>query len=109
RRARRRAKSCGRKRAQWRPASVVRAVRELSEPQGQRELPATAKRSVRYREQARSLPPFLQQRGAGVQYRHPTISGVAIRWNFWLLATRVFRSRRKPRSARSGTEREVLV
>ena len=33
----------------------------------------------RHREQARRLAPLLQQRGAGIQYRHPAIPGVAFR------------------------------
>ena len=43
------------------------------------ELPAVAGRTVGHREQARRLAPLLQQRGAGIQYRHPAVPGRAVR------------------------------
>ena len=58
---------------------VVRAVGELSEPEGQRQLPAVAVGSLRHREQARGLAALLQQRGAGIQHRHPALPGGAVR------------------------------
>ena len=54
---------------------AVRTFGELSEPEGQRQLPAIAVGSLRHREQTRSLQALLQQRGAGIQHRHPTVPG----------------------------------
>ena len=51
----------------------------LSGPEGQRELPAAAGRAVRHREQARGRAALLQQRGAGIQHRHPAVPGGAVR------------------------------
>ena len=63
-----------------RPAD--RAVGGLSGPQGQRQFPAAAERTLRHREQDRRQPPLLQQRGAGIQHRHPADAGGAVRRPF---------------------------
>ena len=63
-----------RKRADRRAARPDRAVGGLSGPQGQHEFPAIADRIGRHREQDRRRAPLLQQRGAGIQYRHRAIS-----------------------------------
>ena len=42
-------------------------------------LPAAADRTVRHREQDRRRAPLLQQRGAGIQHRHPAVPGGAVR------------------------------
>ena len=59
----------------------------LSGPEGQREFPAVADRAVRHREQARRLAPLLQQRGAGIQHRHPAVPGGAVRRHLRLRAS----------------------
>ena len=84
---------------------AVRAVGELSEPEGQRELPAVAERPLRHREQARRLAPLLQQRGAGIQHRHPAVPGRAVRRHVRLRAAPVLRSRRP--TARSSNRRRA--
>ena len=51
-----------------------RAVRGLSGPQGQHQLPAAAGRAVGHREQARRRAPLLQQRRRRVQHRRASNS-----------------------------------
>ena len=66
---------------------AVRAVGGLSGPQGQPELPAAADRALRHREQDRGGAAVLQQRGAGVQHRHPAVPGGAVRRARWASAS----------------------
>ena len=68
-----------RKPAERRARQADRAVRGLSGPQGQRQFPAAGERAVRPREQDRRQPPLLQQRGSGIQYRHPADARRAVR------------------------------
>ena len=96
----RRTEGGGGKHAHRRIAAIVRIVGELSEPEGQREFPAAAKRPIRHREQARRLAPLLQQRGPGIQYRHPAVPGFAVRRHFRLL-------RSGPSSISAGTRAQL--
>ena len=64
---------------------------------------------VRHRKQARRLAPLLQQRGAGIQHRHPEFPGGAVRRDLRLHAAHVLRRRRGAPAARAGAEREVLA
>ena len=52
---------------------------------------------------------LLQQRRAGIQHRHPAVSGGAVCRHVRLHPARVLRRRRRPRPARAGAEREVLA
>ena len=103
--ARGRAEGGGREHADRRARQVVRAVGELSGPEGQRELPAVAERPVRHREQARRLAPLLQQRGAGIQHRHPAVPGGAVRRHVRLQPASVLRRRRA--TARNSSRRRA--
>ena len=88
---------------------AVRPERGLSRPQGRRQFPAAAERAQRHREQARRRAPLLQQRGAGIQYRHPAVPRGAARRLARLHAERVLRRRRRgSQGARSGAAGEVL-
>ena len=83
--------------------------RGLSGPQGQPEFPAAAERAVRHREQDRRRAPLLQQRGAGIQHRHPAVPGRAVRRLARLHAEGVLRRRREARKAlEPGAAGEVL-
>ena len=66
-------------------------------------------RALRHREQARRLAPLLQQRGAGIQHRHPAVPGRAVRRHVRLRPAPVLRRRRGARATRAGAEREVLA
>ena len=61
--------------------------------------------SVRHREQARRLAPFLQQRGAGIQHRHPAVPGRAVRRHLRLRAS--VRSSTSAPTARNSTRRRA--
>ena len=64
----------------------------------------------RHREQARRRAPLLQQRGAGVQYRHPAVPGRAARGLARIHAEGVLRrGRRGAQGARTGAAGEVLI
>ena len=60
-------------------APALRALGGLSRPQGQRQFPAIAGGVDRHREQDRRGAALLQQRGAGIQHRHPEIPGRPVR------------------------------
>ncbi len=66
-------------------------------------------RPLRHREQARRLAPLLQQRGAGIQHRHPAVPGGDVRQHVRFHAASILRRRRGPRATRTGAEREVLM
>ena len=89
-----------------RPAD--RAVGGLSGPQGQRQFPAAGERAVRPREQDRGQPPLLQQRGPGIQHRHPADAGRAVRRHVRLHPQGILRPRRQPHRSRGGADGEVL-
>ena len=92
-----------------RAARPARAVRGLSGPQGQHELPAAADRALRHREQARRGAPLLQQLGAGVQHRHRAASRRPVRRLARLPPQGVLRPRRNAGPGRTGAQREVLT
>ena len=77
-------------------------------PQGQRQLPAAGRRTVRPREQDRRQPPLLQQRGPGIQHRHPADAGRVVRRHVRLHQKGILRSRRQPNRSRGGADGEVL-
>ena len=90
-----------------RPA--VCAVGGLSRSQSQHQLPAIADRVDRHREQDRGRAPLLQQRGAGIQHRHPAFPGRVVRLVFRLCAEGVLRSRRRTQDRRRSAASEVLI
>ena len=77
-----------------------RAVGGLSGPQGQRQLPAAGRRTLRPREQDRGQPPLLQQRGPGIQHRDPADAGCPVRRHVRLHPQGILRSRRQAREPR---------
>ena len=98
-----------RKPAQRRARPADRAVGGLSGPQGQRQFPAARQRTVRPREQDRRQPPLLQQRGPGIQHRHPADAGRPVRRHVRLHPQGILRPRRQPHRSRDRAEREVLT
>jgi LemA protein len=54
-------------------------------------------------------PPLLQQRGPGIQYRHPADAGRAVCGNLRLHPQGVLRSRRRPDRNRGGADGEILI
>ena len=98
-----------RKPAERRARPADRAVGSLSGPQGQRQLPATGERIVRPREQDRRQPPLLQQRGPGIQHRHPADAGRAVRRHVRLHPQGFLRSRRHQDRSRGGAAGQVLI
>ena len=67
-----------------------------------------AERIVRSREQDRRQPPLLQQRGPGIQHRHPADAGRAVRRHVRLHPQGFLRPRRQPHRGRGGADGEVL-
>ena len=65
-------------------------------------------RAQRHREQDRGGAALLQQRGAGIQHRHPAVPGRAVRGLDGLHAEAVLRRRRGAQDARAGAAGEVL-
>ena len=64
-----------------------------------------AERIVRSREQDRRQPPLLQQRGPGIQHRHPADAGRLVRRHVRLHPQGFLRSRRQPHRSRAGARR----
>ena len=93
-----------RKPAERRARPADRAVGGLSRPQGQRQLPAAVERTVRPREQDRGRPPLLQQRGPGIQHRHPADARRAVRRHVRLHQKGILRSRRQQDRGRGGAD-----
>ena len=67
-----------------------------------------AERIVRPREQDRGQPPLLQQRGPGIQHRHPADARRAVRRHVRLHQEGILRSRRLQDRGRGGADGQVL-
>ena len=85
-----------------------RAVGGLSGPQGQRQFPAACERTLRPRKQDCGQPPLLQQRGPGIQHRHPATARRVVCRHVRLHPQGILRPRRQPHRSRGGADREVL-
>ena len=72
------------------------------------EFPAIADRADRSGEQDRRLAAFLQQRGAGIQHRHPAIPGRLVCRLVRFRAEGLLRSRRRPPDRTASAAGEVL-
>ncbi len=81
----------------------------LSGPQGQRQFPAIAGRADRSRKQDRGLPALLQQRGAGIQRRHPAFPRRFVRRLVRLCAEGFLRPRRRSPGRNRSTGGQVLA
>ena len=81
----------------------------LSRPQSQHQFPAIAGGVDRHRKQDRSRAALLQQRGAGIQHRHPAISRGLVRVDVRVHREGVLRSRRRAQDRRRSAAGQVLI
>ncbi len=66
-------------------------------------------RTLRPRKQDRGQPPLLQQRGPGIQHRHPAAARRVVRRHVRLHPQGILRPRRQPHRSRDRADREVLT
>jgi len=83
--------------------------RGLPRPQSQYQFPAITGRADGPGEQDRGSAPFLQQCGAGIQYRHPAFPRRFVRFHLRFRAEKLFRSRRRARDCWRSSPGQVLT